>query len=225
MTSALIVAAGQGVRMGTNTPKQFLMIGGRPILAHTISVFDQSPHIDLIVICLPQGEMEFCKQQIVDKGGMRTRIVFAPGGERRQDSVYNGLQLLEGNGIVLIHDGVRPFVTTELIAECQRGADRWGACIPAIAVTDTLKRIDSQGRILETIPRKEMVMAQTPQAFRLPLIKAAHQKAREQGWLATDDASLVEQMGEEVRVIPGMPDNIKITTPEDLRRAESMLLG
>lgn len=223
MTVALIVAAGQGVRMGAERPKQFLSIAGRPILAHTISVFDQSPDIDLIVLCLAEAEIDYCRKEIVERFEIHTNILYVSGGARRQDSVYNGLQRLEGDHIVLIHDGVRPFVSKELIAECKRGAVQWGACLPAVPVTDTLKKTDSNGLVIQTISRKQMYMAQTPQAFRLQLIKAAHQTALKEGWLATDDASLVERMGEPVRVIPGAPHNIKITTPEDLYRAEAFM--
>ncbi len=223
MTTAIIVAAGQGLRMGADKPKQFLKLKDKPILAHTLAVFDRSSAVDQIVLCLPDSQMTFCRLEIVERLGLDTPVSFVSGGRRRQDSVYNGLRTLEGDHIVLIHDGVRPFITLALIEDCIDGAKRWGACIPTIAVTDTLKRVDADGCIQQTVSRKGLHMAQTPQAFRLSVIKSAHQAAQAKGWLATDDASLVERMGETVRVIPGSPHNIKITTPEDLRRAEALL--
>jgi len=223
MTSVIIVAAGQGVRMGADVPKQFLELGGKPVLAHTLMVFDHSSEVEHIVLCLPDSEIDFCRSDILTSLGLKTPISLVAGGQRRQDSVYNALKTLEGDHIVLIHDGVRPFVTQDIIKACIEGAVQWGACIPTIAVTDTLKRVDADGCIQQTVSRKGLHMAQTPQAFRLSVIKPAHQTARENGWLVTDDASLVERMGLTVRVIPGSPHNIKITTPEDLRRAEAIL--
>jgi 2-C-methyl-D-erythritol 4-phosphate cytidylyltransferase len=129
----------------------------------------------------------------------------------------------DDQGVVLIHDGVRPLVSMDLIHDCIHGALQWGACIPGIPAVDTLKRIDTQGNILGTMPRESIRMAQTPQAFSLPIIRRAHLEARRLGREATDDASLVEALGLPVHVVAGSRENIKITTPEDLAYAEALL--
>ncbi|RJQ68492.1 MAG: 2-C-methyl-D-erythritol 4-phosphate cytidylyltransferase [Desulfobacteraceae bacterium] len=223
MIAALIVAAGKGVRMGTGLRKQYLSLGGQTILAHTLKKFDQCPMVDHIVMAVPQDEMAFCRREIIDPLRMRAHTELVAGGARRQDSVCNGLDVLTEEGIVLIHDGVRPLVSRNLIEACIQGAQRWDACIPVLGVTDTLKKINPQGHIEATVPREGLCMAQTPQAFRATLIKQVHQTARRNGWTATDDASLVERAGGVVHVISGSPINIKITTPDDLRWAETLL--
>lgn len=224
MTSALIVAAGQGLRMGSAQRKQYLKLCGSPVLVRTLRVFDRSPDIRSIVVVVPSSEMDFCKKEILSSASLESHVQLIAGGRRRQDSVFNGLEHLgDARGVVLIHDGVRPLVSTALIHDCIQGALQWGACIPVIPVVDTLKRIDSQDNILGTMPRQSIRMAQTPQAFSLPIIRRAHQEARRLGREATDDASLVEAMGIPVHVITGSRENIKITTPEDLAYAEALL--
>ncbi|MCJ8500595.1 2-C-methyl-D-erythritol 4-phosphate cytidylyltransferase [Desulfatitalea alkaliphila] len=224
MSSALIVAAGRGVRMGADRPKQYLTIGGLPILTRTLRAFDNCERIQQIVVTVPEQEMDRCRREIIAGAGLRREPLLVPGGPRRQDSVFNGLQRMpEEDDVVLIHDGVRPLVTGELIERCIDAARRWGACIPVVPVTDTLIRVDPQNVIIETVARESLCMAQTPQAFRLSLIRKAHQWARQNAKVATDDASLVEQMGGRVHTIPGDVTNIKITTAEDLQRAEAYL--
>ena len=224
MISALIVAAGQGLRMGKDRRKQFLSLAGRPILTHTMQVFDRHRLIEQMVVVVPASELKFCETEIVATTGLKKRVALVAGGTRRQDSVFNGLQWLgAGEGIVLIHDGVRPLVTGALIEACVQGARQWGACIPAVQAVDTPKQIDTGGIIKRTIPRETLRMAQTPQAFRLSLIHRAHAEAQRNGYEATDDASLVESSGGAVHVIPGLAENIKITTPDDLAVAETLL--
>lgn len=224
MSSALIVAAGRGVRMGADRPKQYLTIGGLPILTRTLRTFDNCERIHRIVVTVPEQEMDRCRREILAGAGLRREPLLVPGGPRRQDSVFNGLQCMpEVDEVVLIHDGVRPLVTGDLIERCIDAAGRWGACIPVVPVTDTLKRVDPQNVIIETVARESLCMAQTPQAFRLSLIRKAHQWARQNAKVATDDASLVEQMGGQVHTIPGEVTNLKITTADDLQRAEAYL--
>ena len=224
MITALIVAAGQGVRMGGGLRKQYMSVGGRPILETTLKAFGACPQVTHTVLVVPETELAFCRDTIVRDAHLKRETVLVPGGDRRQDSVYNGLRSIEEKegAIVLIHDGVRPFVTASTIAACISGARRWGACIPALEVNDTLKQIRSDGVVEATLPRERLFLVQTPQAFKLALIKAAHEKALGSAWEATDDAGLVERMGGEVHVIPGDVDNIKITTPDDLKRAEAL---
>ena len=222
MITALIVAAGQGVRMGGTLRKQYMTIGGRTILELTLKAFDLSPSITNTVLVVPEEEISFCQDHIIAAADLKKETVIVPGGGRRQDSVYNGLQVVkeEKGNIVLIHDGVRPFVTVEIIETCITGVRKWGACIPALEVTDTLKEVSSAGVVEITVARDALWAVQTPQAFSLGVIKEAHERALEFGWEGTDDASLVEMMGLDVHIVPGDVDNIKITTPGDLKRAE-----
>lgn len=222
MITALIVAAGQGVRMGGTRRKQYMTIGGRTILELTLKAFDLSPSITNTVLVVPEEEIVFCQEHIVAAADLVKETVLVPGGVRRQDSVYNGLQAVkeEQGAIVLIHDGVRPFVTTAIIEACITGARTWGACIPALEVTDTLKQVSSAGVVETTVSRDALRAVQTPQAFNLGVIKEAHTRALQSGWEGTDDANLVERMGLDVHIVPGDVDNIKITAPGDLQRAE-----
>jgi 2-C-methyl-D-erythritol 4-phosphate cytidylyltransferase len=224
MTCAIIVAAGQGVRMGTARRKQYLELNGSPVLIHTLRAFDQCPGIRSILVVVPPTEIDFCQKEIIPAACLNCHAELIAGGSCRQESVFNGLQCLgDTRGVVLIHDGVRPLVSSELIDACIRGARKWGACIPAVQAVDTLKRIDSQGNVLGTMPRESVYMAQTPQAFSVPIIRRAHLEARRMEREATDDASLVEALGLPVHVIAGSRENIKITTPEDLAYAEALL--
>jgi 2-C-methyl-D-erythritol 4-phosphate cytidylyltransferase len=222
--AALIVAAGQGVRMGSAQRKQYLLLSGRPILSHTIERFADCPQIDHIMVAVPAEEIDYCRRQIITGLRVKKEIRLVPGGARRQDSVRNGLEALGTDPqIVLIHDGVRPLVRPGLISTCIQAARQWGACIPAMEVTDTLKQADTAGAIVRTVPREALYAAQTPQAFKSSLILEAHRRAVQEGWQATDDASLVERLGVAVHIIPGARENIKITTAEDLRWAEILL--
>lgn len=222
--AALIVAAGQGVRMGSDRRKQYLHLAGRPILAHTIEAFCAVSQVDFILLAVPAEEIDFCRNQIISPLGATKDIRLVPGGDRRQDSVRNGLEALGADAsIVLIHDGVRPLVHPALIIACIQGARKWGACIPAVEVTDTLKQADAAGTIVRTVPRGALYAAQTPQAFQTERILQAHRRAAQEGWQATDDASLAERMGMTVHIIPGSRSNIKITLPEDLQWANMLL--
>jgi 2-C-methyl-D-erythritol 4-phosphate cytidylyltransferase len=223
MIAALIVAAGKGVRMGAGMRKQYLPLSGLPVLAHTLKAFDECAQIDQMVLVVPFDEIVYCRREIIEQLCLRTSVELVAGGTRRQDSVCNGLDLLDDRGIVLIHDGVRPLVSRRLIEACIEGVRQWEACIPVVAITDTLKKIDLKDTIELTVPRDGLGMAQTPQGFRVSLIKRAHDMASRNGWEATDDASLVERMGGKVHTIAGSPVNIKITRPGDLRWAEALL--
>jgi len=221
---SVIVAAGKGVRMGGTLGKQFLPLGGRPILAHTLYGFNKSELIDRIVIVLSAGDIDYFKTEVLSKLTLSKEIQVVTGGAHRQDSVYNGLRQIQAkDGIVLIHDGVRPFVRPEQIAATVEKARETGACILALPVADTLKRVAEDRRIQSTLERKSVWMAQTPQVFRFSIIWQAHQAARKAGYSGTDDAQLVERLGLPVTVVRGSRSNIKITTPEDLALAEAIL--
>lgn len=224
MIYALIVAGGSGSRMRLPIKKQYLHLEGLPLLARTVMTFDRLDRLDRIVLVIPQEDFQKCRDDILGQLTLAHDVQLVAGGRRRQDSVVNGLNALDGeDGLVMIHDGVRPFVTDALIERCLTGAQATGACIPTIPATDTLKSVDANGCILETLNRKSIHLAQTPQTFGLELIKRAHQYALDNGFSATDDASVAEFAGASVMVVPGDPYNIKITTPHDLAVAKVIL--
>ena len=223
MNAALIVAAGQGLRVGGPIPKQFLKLDGLPILSHTLRTFDMSRLFEAIVLVVPESEFEFCQHEVIAPVSPRTPIKLTAGGDIRQESVYNGLKALSHTkGIVAIHDGVRPFVTCDQIRNCMQEAKRHKACILGIPATDTLKRVSEEGTIQSTLDRSNTWIAQTPQVFQFELILRAHEAAAKTGHTVTDDAMLVEDIGQPVRIIHGSRNNIKITTPEDLAMAEAL---
>jgi len=223
MVSAIIVAAGKGVRMKGRMRKQYLDLSGRPVLGHSVMTFDACSLIDEIFIVVPEDEIDYCQNNIVSLLDLKTRVNLIPGGVQRQDSVYNGLQAIDKNtGTVVIHDGVRPFIHPEKLTACIFGAKDFGACILAIPASDTLKRVNKSGVIESTLFRENIWLAQTPQAFRYGLIVKAHETARRDGYTGTDDASLVERLGKDVKIINGSKFNIKITNQEDLDLARAM---
>ena len=221
MVSAIIVAAGKGVRMKDSVRKQYLPLAGRPVLSHTLAVFDECNLISKIFLVVSQEDFDYCRSKIFPM--LKKEINLVAGGKERQDSVYNGLIAVgENNGIVIIHDGVRPFANKEMLESCVREAKKHGACIIGVPVQDTLKKISSSGDIEKTIERNNIWLAQTPQAFKYNIIKKAHEYARMKGYAGTDDATLVEKTGNFVKIIKGSKINIKITTRKDLRIAEVM---
>lgn len=224
MIGAVIVAGGSGSRMQSSVKKQYLALDGRPILSHTLMAFDANSVIDQILLVVPADDVDYCRTDIVASLRPTHDIHVVAGGPARQVSVLNGLAAMgPSDGIVMIHDGVRPFVRSSLIDACLGGAKASGACIPAIPATDTLKQVDENGMVLKTLDRRQIRLAQTPQTFAIGLIRRAHQLASQHGFAATDDASVAEFAGETVTVVPGDRDNIKITTPEDLAIARSIL--
>jgi 2-C-methyl-D-erythritol 4-phosphate cytidylyltransferase len=224
MVHALIVAGGKGTRFHSRIPKQYVALAGVPILTRTLRVFDVCDIIDRIVLVVPPGDSGFVRDAMIEPAGLRKSISVVAGGVRRQDSVFNGLAAIPPEAeVVVIHDAVRPLVTNELITACVSAARLHGACIAALPVWDTLKRISHSGCIEATLPRERVWMAQTPQAFQTTLIRIAHERAQCDPAAATDDASIVERMGAAVHILPGSPRNIKITTAEDLAMAAALL--
>ncbi|MFO7665722.1 MAG: 2-C-methyl-D-erythritol 4-phosphate cytidylyltransferase [Desulfobacterales bacterium] len=224
MVYAVIVAAGKGIRMNSATRKQYLELEGTPLLSITLRAFDKCSLIDEIILVVPPGDIVFCLEKVISPAGIQKKVIPVAGGLKRQDSVYNGLLAVhEKKSTVVIHDGVRPFVTPSSIEECIREAVKHGASIVGMPASDTLKLADGSGYIKKTLERDFVWLAQTPQAFEYGLIKKAHDSARKEGFEGTDDASLVERLGEKVRIIKGSANNIKITTPEDLEAAKYML--
>lgn len=219
----VIPAAGQGKRMGASINKQFISLSGQPILAHTLSWFEASEVVTEIVIVGSQGDLGAI-QDLVQKQGFKKVVSITLGGEERQESVFEGVKALStAIQRVAVHDGARPLLTLEILNRFFTEAEEFSAAIMAIPVKDTIKRVDSQGRVLETPPRESLRAVQTPQVFDRALLEKAHRKAAAAGFLTTDDAGLVEWMGYPVQVFDGSPENIKITTPEDIDFAESIL--
>jgi 2-C-methyl-D-erythritol 4-phosphate cytidylyltransferase len=224
---ALIPAAGMGKRMGAGTNKQYLLLDGIPILAHTIRVFEQSPFVSGIYVISPEAEIPFCRDEVVERFGFSKVRAIVAGGAERQHSVFNGLSAMTdaaSDDVVLIHDGVRPFVATEIIRKAAEAAGECGGAVVAVPVKDTVK-VAREGMIESTPPRETLWLAQTPQAFRYGIIKTAHESAAAEGFLGTDDASLLERQGWKLRIVMGDYRNIKITTPEDLVLAQAFLRG
>jgi 2-C-methyl-D-erythritol 4-phosphate cytidylyltransferase len=223
MICAVIVAGGSGSRMKAAVRKQYLNLTGVPIVARTLMALDRHPDLDRMVLVLPEHDLEWCRASILAPLSLDHDIQLVAGGRRRQDSVFNGLTAIGvSDGTVMIHDGVRPFVRLSLMDALLAGVKISGGCIPGIPATDTVKQVDANGMIVSTLNRQQIRLAQTPQTFSLDLIRCAHQLAGQQGFTATDDASIAEFAGETVTVVPGDPDNIKITTPEDLLIAKAI---
>jgi 2-C-methyl-D-erythritol 4-phosphate cytidylyltransferase len=214
-TGAIIVAAGSSRRMG-GVDKLLRPLDGRPVLAYSIAAFAASNEVDELVVVASNANYD-AVSAIVSQLSPGSRVVL--GGERRQDSVRAGLDALGDVDYVLVHDAARPLVNEALIEAALQGAAEAGAAICAVAVSDTIKR-GSEGLIVETVDRAALYQAQTPQAFRRDLLLRAHQQDAGD---ATDDAALVERLGEPVRLVQGSPRNIKVTTPDDLHVAEALL--
>jgi 2-C-methyl-D-erythritol 4-phosphate cytidylyltransferase len=224
MVAAVIVAAGKGVRMQGPLPKQYVSLAGLPILARTLLIFDGCDLIDDIFLVVPPNDFDFCRQKIISRLKRRRDIHLVAGGVRRQDSVYNGLQQLDPScSLVVIHDGVRPFVQNDQIVASIKGAQEFGACILGVPAYDTLKQVDRHDCIALTLQRDAVWLAQTPQTFRCDLIKEAHARAKKEGYHGKDDASLVERLGVPVKMVRGSRSNIKITHTEDLAIARCLL--
>lgn len=224
MVYAIIVAGGKGIRMSDALRKQYIILDGLPLLTRTLSVFNRCELIDQIIVAVPEDDIEFCRSQIIADADMQKEISLVIGGPQRQDSVFNSLKTIEADdGIVLIHDGVRPFVKPAHLVACIKGAKNHGACILGIPAFDTVKHVNAKHEIICTPQRDILWLAQTPQAFQLKLIKNAHLAAKQEDFIGTDDASLVERLGAVVKIIPGSRSNIKITDPEDLQLAQAIL--
>ena len=216
--AALIPAGGVGTRFGGRTPKQFLRFGALPILAVTVRHFTTHPAVGAVVVAAPDRWVVRTRR-ILAPVTRRTRVVVVVGGRTRQDSVWLGLQAVPDDAqIIVVHDGVRPLITRTLVDAVVEAARASGAAICALPVTETVKRVRG-GLVEATLDRAELWAVQTPQAFRADLLREAHEKARRYGITGTDDAMLVERLGHPVRVVRGLAENVKITTPEDLRRA------
>jgi 2-C-methyl-D-erythritol 4-phosphate cytidylyltransferase len=221
--AAIIVAAGRGKRFSGPIPKQFLPLAGRPILSHTLHQFAASPSVDTIWLVVAESDFSYCRQHILTQRSLGVPVRLVAGGSERQHSVYNALQVLpKRRQLVVIHDGVRPLVSTALIEACIQTADAYGACVVGMPAHETIKQADRSNHIACTLNRENIWLVQTPQAFRYELIAQAHRQARQDDFQGTDDAVLVERLGHPVKIIAGSKRNLKITTREDLIMAEAL---
>ena len=220
--SAIIPAAGQGTRMGSAIPKQFLLLQGKPILHHTLRAFEASGQVDSVILVVPEKDSAAAKKEWLLGYDIVKKIVV--GGKERQDSVYNGFQALDADtDVVLVHDGVRPFVTGDMILRAIEAAKNFGAAITAIPVNDTIKLADADGFVEKTVDRSGLWRVQTPQAFQYAVLNEAFQKAVQDSYYGTDEGSLLEYAGKKVKIIEGSEMNIKITCQEDLILGEAIL--
>jgi 2-C-methyl-D-erythritol 4-phosphate cytidylyltransferase len=235
----IIPAAGLGTRMASvpvgkpakpAASKQFLELDGVPLLVHTLRAFAKSAEVKQIIVALRKPEMDAFRARLSADAPeiLKKDLKFVEGGEHRQHSVANGLAAVSAaaDDVVLVHDAVRPFVTEEMIREVIAAAQKYGAAIAAVPAVDTVKQVErtAEGALIKTtIPREKIVLAQTPQGFRYDVLKKAFDEAAADGFIGTDEASLVERSGHAVAVVMGSPRNIKITTPGDLELASFFL--
>jgi len=233
----IIPAAGLGTRMfpagsgkAKSPSKQFTELGGIPILIHALQKFAASPKVSEIFVALRKDEISGFRERLQKEGKdiLKKKIELIEGGQHRQNSVANALAMVAAapDDVVLVHDAVRPFVTEAIIEEVIRGAEKFGAAIAGTPAVDTIKKVErtAEGALITaTIPREHVVLAQTPQGFRYHVLKKAFDEATADGFIGTDEASLVERSGQEVAVVMGSPRNIKITNPGDMELAEFYL--
>ena len=223
--SVLIPAAGQGKRMKSSVKKPYLMLGDRPVLAHTIHQFDQNSVIDEIIVIVDESDLATCKENVISPFRFRKVRELVAGGDTRQVSVCNGIQVLSSHvDYVVIHDGVRPFINDDIIFRCLEATAEIGASVTAVPVKETIKVANSNLFIDHTPERELLWRVQTPQVFRYSLLLEAHNKAIKDGISAPDDATLVEELGHPVKLVMGSYKNVKLTTPEDLLLAETLLI-
>jgi 2-C-methyl-D-erythritol 4-phosphate cytidylyltransferase len=223
-TLAIIPAGGSGTRMGGDIPKQYLMLGGIPILVHTLLAFQEASLVDDIYLVLPDEDVQQAPQKILSPYHLTKVNMVLPGGERRQDSVKRGIDLIgSDHDLVVIHDGVRPFISPAIINAAIQEAARSQAVTVGLPVTDTIKKVDGQRCVSETVNRDHLWLTQTPQVFSAALLKKAYESACADNYYGTDDAALVERIGGKVIMIMGSYNNIKITTADDLEWGKLIL--
>ncbi|MDP8224738.1 MAG: 2-C-methyl-D-erythritol 4-phosphate cytidylyltransferase [Candidatus Lernaella stagnicola] len=229
LTVAIVVAGGRGRRMRTDQAKQYIELEGKSILQRSLEAVAAADLVDQIILVVPRGDVVFCRDTLVDRGNLDKMVRVAMGGKNRQESVAKGLAAIEKLGllpdVVVVHDGVRPFVDPKLIDKSVRIAANFGGALVAVPVTDTIKVITDDGFIRQTPDRRWLFSAQTPQAFQYHTLVDAHRKAEADGFVGTDDCQLVERVGGQIVIVEGDERNIKITTPHDLLVARALLKG
>jgi 2-C-methyl-D-erythritol 4-phosphate cytidylyltransferase len=210
--------------MGGTVPKQFLALGGEPVVVHSLRVLQRSPVIDQIVLAVPPADLDYCLNDLAVRFGFSKITKVVAGGKERQDSVRHALEHVPVEAeIVVVHDAVRPFLMEHMVAEVVAAARRVGGAVVALPMRDTVKQVGMERRIERTVDRKPLWLAQTPQAFRRDRLLDVHRKAHAEGVHATDDAFLFEWVGHPVVVVEGSGENIKVTRPEDMVIGEAIL--
>jgi len=220
----IILGAGKGVRFGEIRPKQFCPLWKKPILSWTIEKFEKCKLVDKIILVIPPGMKRYVQKFILSSSNYRKIKTIVEGGKERGDSAFQGLQAIDKDtNIVLIHDGVRPLVLPHLIERLIYKVEKYGAATLGVPMKETVKEINREGLVSKTLDRKKLYSIQTPQGFKRDLIWQAYKTASESGQWTSDDATLVEKLGNEVKIVPGNEMNIKITTSLDLKLAEILL--
>lgn len=218
--AVIVVAAGQGTRMGGGLPKAFVPLGGAPMLVYALRTLARLPNLTSLILVVAAADRERAGEILEQYGPWPAAVQITPGGAERQDSVAAGLALVDAHAeLVLVHDAARPFVSLAAATACAAAAAAHGAAIVALPAHDTVKLADDHC-ITQTLDRARIWLAQTPQIFRTALLREAYARAQRDRTVATDDAALVERLGTIVHIVPGEPTNRKITTPDDLRWAE-----
>lgn len=220
---AVLLAAGKSMRMGLGFNKTLIDVKGKPLLWYSLRAFEQCELIDDIVLVTQSNIADYVKSGIVERYGFKKVTKVVAGGSERQFSVYNGLSVIEDVDVVVVHDGARPLITVSMTADVISAAYKYGASSVGVPLKDTVKMVDDNNIVKYTPERKNMWIIQTPQAFQFKILKAAHERAMEDGFIATDDCTLVERMGGTVKIVDGSYSNIKVTTPEDLVVLEALI--
>lgn len=210
--------------MGSSIPKQYLPLKGKPVLHYTLRAFETSGMVDSVTLVVPENDFDDAKSKWLKEYEIVKNIV--AGGKERQDSVYNGFQAIDADtDVVLVHDGVRPFITAGMIERTVEGAKRDGAAVAAVPVSDSIKRSDAEGFVSRAVDRNGLWRIQTPQAFQYAVLAEAFQKAVQDSYYGTDEGSLLERAGKRVKIVLGSEMNIKITCKEDILLGEAILNG
>lgn len=223
---AVLVAAGLGERLGLGgvPPKALVELRGRPMAWHSLSILENEPRVGAVVLVVPPGSAESFRNELVEKWSLKKVSAIVHGGSTRQESVRLGVETLENHyDPILIHDAARPLVTAEIVSMCLEIGAACAACIPGLPISGTVKAVDEEASVKETVDRAGLWEAQTPQVFGASVIREAHRVALKRGFEGTDDSSLVEELGIAVKVVRGSPENIKVTWPADLEVARAIL--
>ena len=220
----VVAAAGQGSRMGTKTNKQFIMLNNKPVIAYSLDFFEKQDSVDEIVVVTSAKELEYCRHEIIEKNKYQKVSAVLVGGQQRQDSVWAALQCLASDtDFVAVHDGARPLLSADVLSRLLAEAEEWGAAIPGVPSRDTIKMVNRDSFVRQTLDRNVIYSIQTPQVFKFKELFTAYKYADEEGFYATDDAALFEKYIGQVKVVEGDYDNIKITTPLDLIIVQNLL--
>lgn len=223
-TLAIVLAGGTGKRMGSPTSKQFLLLDNRPILVHTLQVFEECKPVDVVYLVVNHKDLPVIQEEVLEQYRFDKIMKLVIGGRLRQDSVRNGLEAIdEPCDIVIIHDAARPFVSPSFIEKSIFLMEMYDAIIPALPVKDTIKVVSKEGYVVKTLERDALWNIQTPQTFKYDLISKAYREGMAKKLFGYDDSVFIEHMGKKVKVVEGSPYNIKITTPEDLTIARGIL--